>query len=221
LRFKLRIDLVPGPLSTVNLRSSTEGLGDYRWRKLRKQIVEECGGKCVICDSDQRLHGHEVWRYDEKKRVGRATLIRVDVICWTCHNIKHLGNTVRLIAFGAISHEGYMTLQKHFRRVNRCRQIDFDRHARRGLAIWQRRSRMRWTVDWGPYTAAVADAKRSRERSRERMVSRAVRATVPPACFVKGRAGHLLRLRRYRLEPSLLDFVALHHHDQSGIRDTP
>ena len=72
IRFRLKLGLVPGPLWCVNLRSSTEGLGDYRWRKLRKQIVDECGGKCVICGSDQRLHGHEVWRYVEKKRVGSA-----------------------------------------------------------------------------------------------------------------------------------------------------
>lgn len=83
-RLRLRIDLVPGRLWGVNLRSQTEGLGDYRWRKLRKQLVEACGGACMICDSSQRLHGHEVWKYEERKTIGRATLPRVDVICWTC-----------------------------------------------------------------------------------------------------------------------------------------
>jgi hypothetical protein len=161
------VDLVPGPLWGVNLRSNTEGLGTYRWRKLRKHAIQECGGKCVICGSDQRLHGHEVWKYEEKKTVGRATLVRVDVICWTCHNITHWGNTARLIAFGAISNEGHMTLRRHFRRVNRCKQIDFDRHARRELSIWKRRSQLRWRVDWGPHAQAVADAKQSRATWRE------------------------------------------------------
>lgn len=162
--------MVPGPLWGRNLRSA-EGIGEYRWKKLRRQAIDECGGKCVICGSSERLHGHEVWRYQERKTVGQAELLRVDVICWTCHNITHWGNTVRLIMLGAISYEGYMALRKHFRRVNRCRQIDFDRHARRELSGWKRRKRLRWKIDWGPYTDAVADAIITRTRRRERAMN--------------------------------------------------
>jgi hypothetical protein len=162
-RFKLQVDMIPEPLWGMNLRSATDGLGKHRWKKVRNQAIEECGGKCAICGSTQKLHGHEVWRYEEKKAVGKATLECVDVICWTCHNITHWGNTVRLIVFGAISHEGHMVLRRHFRRVNKCTQLDFERHARRMLAIWKRRSRLRWTVDWGPFVQAVEEAKQARE----------------------------------------------------------
>jgi hypothetical protein len=136
--------------------------------KLRKQAMTACDGKCVICGSTQKLHGHEVWKYEERKTVGRATLVRVNVICWTCHNITHWGNTARLILLGAISHEGHMVLRKHFRRINRCRQIDFERHAQRRLVIWKRRSQLRWKVDWGPYAAAVAEAIQARALWRQR-----------------------------------------------------
>lgn len=138
--------MVPQPLWGVNLRSDTEGIGKSRWRKVREQAIEACGARCAICGSSEKLHGHEIWRYVEKKTVGYATLLGVNIICWTCHNITHWGNTVRLIVLGAISHEGHMVLRKHFRRVNRCRQIDFERHARRQLAIYERRSRLRWKV---------------------------------------------------------------------------
>jgi hypothetical protein len=170
-RLKLQVDMVPGPLWGMNLRSETHGIGKHRWKKVRKQAIEACGAKCAICGSSQKLHGHEVWEYEEKRTVGRATLLRVDVICWTCHNITHWGNTVRLIVFGAISHEGHMVLRKHFRRVNRCKQIDFERHARQRLAIWKRRSRLRWKVDWGPYQAAVAEAKQARAFRRDRRIN--------------------------------------------------
>lgn len=179
-RFKLRVDMVPGDLWGRNLRSDAEGIGQYRWKKLRKRIIEECGGKCAICGSIEKLHGHEVWKYEEKKRFGRATLVRVDIICWTCHNITHWGNTVRLIMFGAISHEGYMVLRKHFRRVNRCKQVDFDRHARRQLAIWKQRSRLWWRIDWGPYADAIADAKRSRAERRQQTERRQSAAIYQP-----------------------------------------
>jgi hypothetical protein len=63
---------------------------------------------------------------------------------------------------GAISREGFMVLRRHFRTVNKCRQIDFDRHSQRALAIWERRSKLRWCVDWGPFAEAVAEAKAAR-----------------------------------------------------------
>jgi hypothetical protein len=167
-RFKLKLDLVPGPLWGVNLRSPIHGLGKGRWTTFRKRLVATSDGNCVICGSSEKLHGHEVWRYEEKKRVGKATLERVEIICWTCHNIAHWGKTVQLYARGVISHEGFMVLRRHFRRLNRCRQVDFDRHSRRALAIWKRRSKLRWRVDWGPFASAVAQAKAARAAWRER-----------------------------------------------------
>jgi hypothetical protein len=46
-RFKLRVDMIPGPLWGMNLRSDAEGIGKHRWKKVRKQAIEACGGKCA------------------------------------------------------------------------------------------------------------------------------------------------------------------------------
>jgi Zn ribbon nucleic-acid-binding protein len=167
-RFKLSFDLVPSSLWGRNLRSSVHGLGPHRWKALRKRLLKDAGGSCAICGSSDRLQGHEVWKYEQAKTGDKATLVRVEFICWSCHAIAHWGNTVRLIMRGAVSHETHMALRRHFRRVNRCRQIDFDRRTKRALSIYQRRSEIKWDIDWGPYQGAVADAKFARARWKER-----------------------------------------------------
>jgi hypothetical protein len=47
-RFKLQVDMISGPLWGMNLRSNTDGIGKHRWKKVRKQAIEACGGKCAI-----------------------------------------------------------------------------------------------------------------------------------------------------------------------------
>jgi hypothetical protein len=158
LRLKLRIDLVPEELWGKNLRSSAEGLGQYRWKKLRDRLVQESDCRCAICGCDQSPHhGHEIWKYKETKTIGLATLVRVEAICVTCHNITHWGNSARWI-----SNEGRIAMRKHFCRVNSCKQIDFDRHAHRQFAIWDLRNQLHWQVDWGPFAVMVNDAKQAR-----------------------------------------------------------
>lgn len=157
-RLKLRLELVPKRLYGRNLRSETEGIGVSRWRKLRLQAIETCGGRCVLCGGTDKLHGHEVWKYEEKKTVGTATLVKVDAVCRTCHNIGHWGHTLLMIRAGLVQHETYLLFRRHFRRVNGCRQADFDRHVLSSLAEWQRRSKKKWKLDWGPFAGLVADA---------------------------------------------------------------
>lgn len=104
-RLKLRLQLVPSNLWEFNLRSEEHGLGLYRWRKLRKDLVNECQGRCCICGSTEKLHGHEVWLYKEAGRLGVAKLERVEIVCWNCHNIMHWGHTVQMVAAGIFSPE--------------------------------------------------------------------------------------------------------------------
>lgn len=168
-RLKLRLELVPEPLFSRNLRSESEGIGKARWKKLRLQAIEACGGKCVICEGTDKLHGHEVWKYSEKKTVGTATLVKLDAVCRTCHNISHWGNTARMIRAGLIKHETHLLFRRHFRRINRCRQADFDRHILSSFAQWRRRSKKKWKLDWGSFAPHVAEAVASRARRRERI----------------------------------------------------
>jgi hypothetical protein len=167
-RLKLRLELVPKPLYGRNLRSETEGIGRARWKRLRLQAIEACGGKCIICEGTDKLHGHEVWKYDEKKTVGTVTLLKVDAVCRTCHNISHWGNTSLMISAGLMKRETHLLFRRHFRRINRCRQAEFDRHILSSFAEWRRRSKKKWKVDWGPFAPLVAEAVASRARRRER-----------------------------------------------------
>lgn len=197
-RLKLRIDLVPYPLFGRNLRSAKEGIGVGRWNALRLRSIKACGGKCVICGGTDKLHGHEVWKYEEKKRVGLATLIKVDAVCRTCHNISHWGNTSRLIMMGAIQYETYLLFRRHFRKVNRCLQADFDRHIHWSKAQWRRRSAKKWKIDWGPFVPLIAEAAASRARWREQNARRLIsnEATSPEIV----RADRLLNFGSYNVE---------------------
>jgi hypothetical protein len=158
---KLRIELIPKPLWEVNLRSR-DGLGKARWDKLRRKLIETNGTRCAICGSDGH-HGHEVWEYREKKTVGTAVLLRVEIVCIDCHDIHHWGRTTKLFQAGTITGDRYGFLRKHFRKVNGCRQQVFDDHALRSARVWLKRSKKRWKIDWGDFKPAVAEAKAARE----------------------------------------------------------
>ncbi|HEY5281102.1 MAG TPA: hypothetical protein VIJ67_15250 [Pseudolabrys sp.] len=161
-RLKLRIELVPKRLWEQNLRLR-DGLGKHRWDKLRHEVIKKNGARCAVCGAiDRKLHGHEVWDYREKKTVGTAVLLRVEIICIDCHDIRHWGRTTNLFQAGVISAERYGHLRKHFRRVNRCTQKSFDGHFLRQARIWLQRSKKRWKVDWGDFTPLVAEATAAR-----------------------------------------------------------
>jgi hypothetical protein len=160
---KLRIELVPKPLWGRNLRSN-DGLGKKRWDKLRHKLVESDGARCAICgNTEKKLNGHEVWDYREKKTVGTAALLRVEIVCVDCHDIHHWARTTRLFQACRIASERYGFLRKHFRKVNGCRQADFDRHFLHSMRVWSRQSKKRWKIDWGAFASPIAEANAARE----------------------------------------------------------
>jgi hypothetical protein len=174
-RLKLRIELVPKRLWGLNLRSSN-GLGKARWDKLRHRLIETNGARCAICGSTERVHGHEVWAYREKKTVGTAVLLRVEIVCIDCHDIHHWGRTTKLFRAGVITGDRYRFLRRHFRKVNGCCQQVFDGHAIRSARIWLNRSKKKWKIDWGDFKPALAEAKAAREARAARSPNRAARA---------------------------------------------
>ena len=156
---RLHIQLVPKPLFERTLR---EALGKARWDKLRHKLIETIGSHCEICGSTERLHGHEVWAYRVKNGTATAVFLKVQIICIDCHDIRHFARTTRLFQAGIISPERYGVLRKHFRKVNGCRQPEFDDHFRRVLRTWARRSKRRWRIDWGGFREQVKIAKAAR-----------------------------------------------------------
>jgi hypothetical protein len=160
---KLRIELVPKPLFEHNLRGPL-GLGKARWDKLRHSLMEVQGRRCVVCSSDAKLHGHEVWKYTERPGISTALLLRVEIVCIDCHDIHHFARTTNLWRAGVITPERYNFLRRHFRKVNRCRQEQFDNHFLQSLRVWDRRSRRKWKVDWGPFQDQITAAGLAREK---------------------------------------------------------
>lgn len=157
---RLRIQLVPKPLFERTLR---EALGKARWDKLRNALIETKGAHCEICGSSAR-HGHEIWAYREKDGVATAVLLKVQIICIDCHDIRHFARTTKLFQAGIIKPERYGALRKHFRKVNGCRQSDFCNHFARELRTWGRRSKKRWTIDWGEFRKQVEAASAARTK---------------------------------------------------------
>jgi hypothetical protein len=163
--------MVPVPLMGRNLRS-TEGLGRDRWRSFRNKLIEAGQTRCAICGGLDRLQGHEVWEYsDDPHGVSVAQLIRVDIVCSKCHHVMHWGNTNRLFATGQLSRVALLALRAHFRHVNRCRQVDFDRHVERSNAQWRARSIREWRIDWGDFASMVAEAAAARAAYARRQIA--------------------------------------------------
>lgn len=159
---KLCVQLVPRPLWGRSLR---EALGKARWDKLRHKLIEAKGVHCEICGSTDRLHGHEVWAYRTKHGAApTAVLLKVQIICIDCHAICHFARTTRLFQAGIISRERYGALRKHFRKVNGCRQREFDKHFLDALRTWTRQSKKRWKIDWDDFREQVDIAKAARAK---------------------------------------------------------
>lgn len=166
---KLQVQLVPKPLFERTLR---EAIGKARWDKLRHKLIETNGAHCEICGSTERLHGHEVWAYQENRADPTAALRKVQIICIDCQDIRHFARTTKLFQAGIIASDRYSALRRHFRRVNGCRQAEFDDHFRRSLRKWSRRSRKRWKIDWGVFREQVEQAKAARAKwARARVLS--------------------------------------------------
>jgi hypothetical protein len=132
---ELQIEMVPEPIWGMNLRAP-DALGKYRWGKLRKSIIAERGPACAICTSPDQPHGHEIWQYEERRRISIATLHGVEITCRACHQIHHWGLTTRLYMQGAIDKQHVKGLIKHFCKINQCKGRDMKQHADEAMVIW-------------------------------------------------------------------------------------
>ena len=98
-----------------------------------------------------------------RRRRGVAKLVRVVIICRSCHQIHHWGLTTKLVAMGNMEADRLDELMEHFCKINDCKPKDFRRHMYEAQAVWTRRSELEWTVDWGPYAADVQLACEARD----------------------------------------------------------
>ena len=197
---KLKIEMIPEPLWGMNLRSS-DALGRYHWSKLRKSVLTELGPTCAICGSEDEPHGHEIWKYEENRRTGTATLVGIEITCRACHQIHHWGLTTRLFMQEAIDGDYFKGLIKHFCKVNACKGRDMKRHADESGEVWQRRSRLRWKVDWGQYAGLLRETQHliaERKHRRDRRSSGIDFESDGPPTRERSRGDRAGQQRRYR-----------------------
>lgn len=136
----LSVELVPAPLWGQNLRK----LAPETWRSIRARAHAEAVS-CAFCGGAPE-HCHEAWKYVEHdSHEGTATLARVVVICEDCHDVVHLGRTAKVGGPDA-----FERAKAHLGRVNGWSAEQVDAHVAKAHDAWERRSAMRWGLDFGP-----------------------------------------------------------------------
>ena len=147
-KLRLKMELVPKPLWNQNLRTK---LGKKGWSSLRNSVATQRRKRgCSICGSLAPLQGHEVWDYVETETTGTATLRGIRFICQDCSSIHHFGRFQGLLAAGVITSQEYERVIRHALQVNDCDMATWEQHGREALEAYRRRSKLSWTVDYGP-----------------------------------------------------------------------
>src|SRR5437899_2821887 len=130
----LTVELVPSTCWWSNVRSH---VAPAVWERLRKATADAAGNKCEVCGGQGRRHPvecHEVWDYDDTRRVQRL----VRLVAPSCHEVKHLGLTAK-------RGRGAQALA-HLARVNGWSASDAEAYAEVVFEQWATRSRLDCTV---------------------------------------------------------------------------
>lgn len=148
-RMKLTIELVPRPCHGVSI---PEIVPAGIWKQIREKVIRNFDHKCAICGaSDDTLHCHENWQYNNRTYVRR--LSRIIPLCTLCHWVKHASLAKAKAQFGYIS---FSKVVKHFMAVNKCNHKLFFATFDEAEAICKERSTHHWETDFGQYSELVA-----------------------------------------------------------------
>lgn len=85
-KLKLTPELIPYKMHYKNARSV---LSMEDWKKVAKLTYKESNYKCDICGANDRLECHEVWGFNDRKKV--QSLLSLTTLCPDCHRVKHIG----------------------------------------------------------------------------------------------------------------------------------
>ena len=128
------------------------------WDTIRKKAYADYGHLCGICRHSGRLNCHEIWEYNDKKRI--QTLKGFIALCDWCHHVKHIGHAGILALQGVLD---FKKVEQHFMKVNQCTQSQMDAHRKEARELWRERSKHKWKVDLGPYEKSALKLKRRRD----------------------------------------------------------
>ncbi|ACZ43138.1 conserved hypothetical protein [Thermobaculum terrenum ATCC BAA-798] len=130
----LTVELVPSTSWGSNLRSI---LTPAQWDEIRREAYARAGHRCTACGRRGRLEAHEVWEYDDDRRIQR--LVDVAALCHDCHMVVHWG-------YASTRGLGDRAL-RHLARVNGWSLEDARLYLEAQLELWARRSRHPWQLD--------------------------------------------------------------------------
>jgi len=154
-RLLLEIELVPSSSWYENLRKK---ISKEKWDRLRRKVYAKYGHRCGICGADGRANCHELWSFDEGKRIQK--LEGFISLCDVCHNVKHIGLAGIMASEGKLDYEEVV---RHFMKVNGCSRQLFEMHRKKAFEIWKKRSKRHWEVVVGDFEK-MADEKPENEK---------------------------------------------------------
>lgn len=130
--------MIPASIWGQNLRS----LYRDRWKKLSREIREQCGHRCQICGGAS-MGCHEEWEYEYNASAssgyGVQRLREVVSLCEACHVVKHLGR--------AALQGQTKAAMRHWAFVNGWPLRKADKERDKAWLGWQHRNQFRWRLD--------------------------------------------------------------------------
>ena len=109
---------------------------------MREDALEAACHTCEICgDTPPPIYGdplncHEVWLYDDKRRL--ATLASLRIQCSKCDGAVHMGRTV--------AHGGRNVAISQLCRVNGMTREEAGRLYSQAMSVWAKRSKKIWRI---------------------------------------------------------------------------
>jgi hypothetical protein len=149
----LTVELVP---KTAWYQSLAKLLPRDVWNSIREDIIKKNGQKCRICgETNGTMNLHEIWEYDDLDYVQK--LNGFILLCTMCHHVKHIGLARILAEEGKLD---FNEVVKHFCKINRCSEEDFEKYVKEVFEIWRKRSEHKWKQDFGKYQKFVKNENR-------------------------------------------------------------
>ncbi|WP_202534623.1 hypothetical protein [Streptomyces sp. SID3212] len=141
-------------------------------------ITGRAGRRCEICgaaedrEAKRWLKAHERWTFDDTTHV--QTLKRLICLCTDCHTATHFGHALVL----GIETQAFAHLVK----VTGMGESQARRHVSSAFTLWEKRSRIAWSLDLGILTnAGIALAPSPEAQDRARVAEETLRSVGAPA----------------------------------------
>lgn len=140
---KLKLSIEPRPSSTWGVTLANL-LPKKEWMEISQQCKWEADYTCVICGATGKMHAHEVWAFDDRKRIQR--LANIECTCELCHDVHHFGRSSQVY-----SKTYQQKLINHWCKVNNKTKADFQKHLLDIREINRKRANYYYIVKVGRY----------------------------------------------------------------------